>query len=599
MINTKESNTGKLGFSMVKKYKLNIFCVYSIFFLLLFLQFPLNDALPGNCDSLAVISLSNDYINRIGSFFSGETPTVFLYPEMHAYKFGESSIGGASLFIFFRLIGFNNIWSYYFFISSIFIFTAFSIFLLSRSYTKNSLAAFFSGLAFTCSSFTFANIDDSVVFFFAIPALSLLFLKRFLEGKSNYNILAAAILGGIQIYFNLYVFFYQTIFILIVMLFHFKRHRSFPQARWLSASMLIYLLLPIPFVQFYLHTLNNKQFYDIWMDLGMNDWATLEWKDFFKVTENNLLYSKVLGWKNTLTYWLDARKCAFLGFVLPLFAILGMRKAKKWRAEIITAAIIGLILCIGVNVGKSYHPKIVGLNGLLDWAIPSFKYMRVPFRSYFLFIFSLSLLAAYSLNDLQVWLQSKFNKLASKLIVLSIFALFIIESIPVPLRQFELGKHLEAPTAYAQFFQDKKEVVLDLPTSIWPGDTSAILHEYNRELIYMTWQTQHSNDAVTGLNGYYPLSRIKLQSIISDLPSRSAFDKLKEYDVTYIVFHKQMVIKQSASDPRLKRKTNPSYFQIVKEEELLTKLEKSSCLTKELDNETSYIFRIDYSCGGI
>jgi hypothetical protein len=146
----------------------------------------------------------------------------------------------------------------------------------------------------------------------------------------------------------------------------------------------------------------------------------------------------------------------------------------------------------------------------------------------------------------------------------------------MPFKAWPVAAHIEMPADYAQFAAatDAGAVFLDLPTAFnmrfedpdaWrdadprelvtrrPGQPELRVREmsmftsswdnifqYNREIIYLYWQSRHHRSTVSGLNGYFPTPRMIYQYWTARLPDPEAFGELKRYGVTVLVYHKNM-----------------------------------------------------------
>jgi hypothetical protein len=86
---------------------------------------------------------------------------------------------------------------------------------------------------------------------------------------------------------------------------------------------------------------------------------------------------------------------------------------------------------------------------------------------------------------------------------------------------------------------------MDLPSrrGLVFSDMHLDLNGYNREIIYMLWQTQHRQNTVNGVNGYYPPSRLRIDRLGARLPEPQAIRLLYDVGVRYLVYHPRMVVR--------------------------------------------------------
>lgn len=583
--------------------------LYVGFFLILFLQFPLNNALPGNCDTFFIIALSNTYIQKIQSFFTGNYFGTSMYPITNIFAYGESYPGICLLFSFFKLFGLNDIWAYYFFCVTIFSLTGFGIYLLATVFVR-PIFAWCAGFAFSCSNHAFAYIDDCYIIFFSLPAIALYFIFLYFKEKKKSLLFKAAFYGGAQVYFTPYVFVYQTLAICVVMainIFFSKPKIDQGIKRTIFTAICIYLLISAPFFIFYLsvnHSLNIIE-YVHWSAIKV---MSILPQSPFWVLSNNLIYPNLQtpDVQSIRVYWFITRFSVFSGTTLVVLAIISLFKLNRIKVQFVIIALIGIILAFGaaIRIGdKEFLTPI----GHLDLIFPFFQFLRVSMRAYFLVTLSLSILAAFSLEHIYKIFKTRIGAKAILIVPLFIIIHFF-ENTPFPLKSFPVKDFIEIPEDYYAFTKGlMNEVILDLPTYFkkdymnWDeslfndpnkfikkengqpkliiqgqnyyGDDFQPLLYYNRNLVYMNWQTHHRLNIISGIHGYLPTTRMIFQYYIDKIPDPHALAWLKKQKVTLIAFHKNMVLKD--------------------EEKILSGLENSSLLKKVEEGKTTTFFRFN------
>jgi len=547
---------------------------FTLFFLSLFSQFPLDKSIPGNCDSWLVISLSNTYMDKLRACVTDEEAGRAMFPVENVLAYGESAPGSALIFIFYRLLGLNDYLAYYGYISTIFILTAFGVYLLATLYVEFRLAALFAGFAFACSNLFFAHIDDSIIFFYFLPALSIFFLVRYFREQKKEFLFISALIGGLEVYFSVYVFIYETIALMVFFVCRFLNHPGKTAGeviRWCS----VYGIVACPFFLYYLSVLHNL---DIVIPFDPSDVITrmsLNLRDPFLILPGNLLY-KGIEPPSQGVYWMFVRHYAFIGWLVILMALVSLFKLNRENVQFWIIALLGIFLAFGFTIQIGDMQIHTPYYYLYRW-IPYLAFLRVTIRAYFLFSFAVSILSAMGLSLLMRWLRCTKGKSAF-LLVAAVIAVHFVENTPFPLKGYPVGQYVELPEEYRAFTDGAKgSVILDLPSrfsvtySNWneeifqepsefiykkrknqPGllidrgpqiflESHKNLFEYNRDIIYMNWQTKHKQNIVGGINGYFPTSRVIFQRKIMDLPKREALQWLKGQGVTHIVFHKDMV----------------------------------------------------------
>ena len=215
----------RTDFPLNKKYG-KYLILFGIIFLTLFWQFPINKSLPGNCDSLLAIALSNLYWEKIVLLFKGKSLATALFPALNVHAYGDYCTGLAAIFLFFKFLTQNDIWAYYFFITTIFTLNAFALFRFSLFFVTKPIFAVISALIFTLSNFSLTNIDDPNIIFFFFPLMGLFYFYKGIESGENKNFYRAFFLWGAQIYFGFYVFLLQFILVPILIIPKIKEKKS-------------------------------------------------------------------------------------------------------------------------------------------------------------------------------------------------------------------------------------------------------------------------------------------------------------------------------------------------------------------------------------
>lgn len=514
-------------------------------FLIFFLQLPLHGSLPGNIDTLLAISLSNVIREKFHLFFSGSIGYTVLYPTHDIIAYGENCYGLASLFIFFRLITGSDIWGYYLFLSLIFALNSFAVFKLSSLFTRTSDAAILAGIAFSFASFTLANVDDPNVVFVFFPVLALYFLERSLRRRSIFDFDMGVSLSGIQIWFGFYIFLFQFFTLLIFISFNRVRLNDFLDRKKFLWGGLIYFGASSPLLAVYVF---NHLRADVKSPYGGHhvfEATSLYWFSFLNVLKGNLIYNPLNNhYANSMdSHWARLRQSCFPGFLLPPLAVLGFWVSRGRTQVLKWIFFVFLIFALGVNI-PFLEPVIARL--------PLGSYLRVPLRGYFFALIPLVIFFAIGAERLSDWLLKKWPSERKGLLtgaILILGGIYVLENAEFPLARFEYRSLLEPPPAYVDFFRNasQRKILLDLPSSKLFLPNMPIRMEdrvwtYNREMIYMNWETFHHQIILNGINGYLPAEHMKLNEVIQQVPESKALNYLKSLGTNYLVFHKNLII---------------------------------------------------------
>jgi len=520
------------------------FIIYALFYLLLFLQFPLNNSIGAHCDGLLAVTISNSMFNYLGCIFTGVHFTTSMFPVENIFQYGESSFGCLIIIMFFKLIGCSDIYSWYFFVVTLFALNGLGMFLVSYHFTKNFHASIIAGFFLTCSNFVFINIDDIHVFFYFLTFLAIFFLLKHKETQKNKFLLISSVLMGLQIYTSLYAFAYGSIIFVVVFIYSLNYFRKIKYKKIIivACCATIYLIIIAPLILFYLRTKMSPNFFDpndMWQ--GVVSLYTIKFSDLFKVMPNSLFYSSSFQESSIL---FEIRRSAFIGFLfmgISLFCVI-----RYFRKYFIWVLFVFIGLLLSTNIIYSLFPFL----GVL----------RVPYRAYFITIIAFSILASIGIGSL-------FKKISTRkqlLITVVILSIHLIENIPYPfpLANFEtvqqealVKKDIKLGDGFCPInfipndklseavnHIDKNSAVLCLPSKNIFGDKYTGSLTYSREIIYMIHQTYFKRNMFNGLNGYYPKTRVLLQSYIEELPKETSLQQLITSGMTHIIFYKNMVL---------------------------------------------------------
>ncbi len=555
---------------------------YALFFALLFLPLPLRGELPGNCDTwLNGVALPNLMINRARAAWTGEDLGTPLYPETNVFAYGESAIGTSVLFGLFKLATGEDVSAYYFFVVLLLTLNGLGVVLLARWYVSDRIVAVFSGLAFSGSNYTLGNLDSPHTSFFFLAFAGLDQWKRYLSTRSRKALACAALLGGAQAYFSAYLFLFQSLAVLGVLLHHRWTRRSL-ESRPVLVAGLAQLAVAAPFFAFYLQATRSSNFSNPWEPTFLAEVHSLEPADLLRSLENNRIYpfdrvvrageisfrtqamiragilkledlthrdaATVLGKLSTPEdpkYFVYTRRCAFLGFVLYVLAFAGVRR-RSMRPELLALYAGALILSFGplIWIGEVMLPNVT--LPLYRWGIASV--LRVPARAFAFALLPVVLLASIGLE--RIGASRKLDRPWKRFLLFGLVtAAVLAENVPSPLKSFA-GRSLATPEPLVlEFFAGTRgSVILDLPSRLGGAlfRDSSDLFEWNREIIYMNRQTYHLQSTVNGVHGYFPRSRLRVQRLIEELPSQEALKELREIGVKFIVYHRTLELPWEA-----------------------------------------------------
>ena len=583
-----------------------VFIGCTVFFLILFAQFPIAGRISGNIDSWYAIAFPNVYLNELRELLGFGPFGSFLYPTENPLAYGETAAALAVVPMVLRAIGLGDVMTLYLFVSWVYAFTAFSVYLVATLYVRHRALAMMAGLAFSASNFLLAIIDSPHNAFFGIAFLSLYFFKRFLLTNRNRDFWFSAVLAGVQTYFSAYGFLLLFVALAVIGLTNIRQLlEAHGGLRRLFAYTAVVAGLIAPFFCFYLFRLTDHFSFRS-QALVFAEFNSLDPQALANPMPDNLIYPEghrfthqdAMSLNQRLaprdpsfftkdfllmagpgahpdeeSLWVSSRKRAFVGLSLYLLALTCFFQSFRGRREWVVLGVVGFIVSLGPTARFGDVMVPMPLYPLYEY-VPGFHMFRVPGRAFCLSLLALTILAAKGLGawvDRQ-WARSPRAPLWAAVIATS---LFVVENVPFPMRSFE-GKTLATPPEdYARFFSGIDEtVILNLPSGIGfaLAGSANDLNVFNREIVYTNWQTYHGHSIVNGVNGYIPHSRIATQRLIEALPNPEAVDGLARLGVRHIVYNKNLVLPE--------------------ERQQLQQLQNATALESVFESDSTAVFRI-------
>lgn len=577
-----------------------------VFFLALFAQFPLQGALPGNCDTLLAIALSNTYVSHIAAFLGFGPAGMSMYPA-GALMYGEKAPGVALVYALFKAAGLGDIDAYYLVVTLVFSLTGAGVFVFAGLFVRSFGARLFAAFAVACSNLMFTHLDDATIWFYFFPLLALTYLVRAGRDGDAGLLRRAAVVGGVQIYFSMYVFVYQTVLLAGLGAFFLLRRRRWG-LRAFGTNAALYAAIAAPLFATYVWAKFRLNIVDPWDPFFLIRILSLTLSDVLYAVPGNLLYGS-----EQLQTWYFTRHQNLIGLLVTAAGLYALARRREHRLVLGGMLAAGFLLALGpeLMLTHSLEPGIPApLYPAYHW-LPLAPYLRVPVRAYFIVLLAVSILAAMTLEELRARLA---KPLWAGAMLALFFGVHFVENVPFPFTAYKLERRLTAPAEYAAYLAGRPNaLVLDLPTDFhfeydnWSyaafadarafvaadpsrrplevSDVSTVANShadvfaYNRDMYYMNWQTQHRRNIVGGLNGYFPASRLIFDRFTKDLPSERALLWLRGQGVTHIAYHREMII---AGDPAV-----------------LYGLETSPLLRKVVDGERSQVFEFIAAAGAV
>lgn len=513
------------------------FWMYALFFFSLFIQYPLSDSLPGHSDTILNLSIFNDSFNRIIAFFQNENIGRAYYPEVFYEAFTELYWGHVLIFLPFKIMGLDDIWAYYIFISIIYTLNGLSVFYFFKYFKFSDYTSLLGGFLFSASAFAISQIEflNGIPYFLFF--LSLMIFFKYLDHKKLKYLYLSSILIGIQFYFSIYITIYFVAICASIFIYHYLKNKAtLIPFKLLFLSVIIGLFIIAPYIYIMIKYGFVNKGYSV-IDFSNVNQFSLHWTDLIRPLSSHTFYRDVFP--DILNNSFRIVSHGFLGFAFILLTILGIKDISKENKPLFfILLIIGIVFSAGPYLydGDIKIPaplylfyKDLGFGGA----------MRIASRAYSLIIFA-AIISILSLFD-------KIDAKGIRNIGITIFLiLFFLENIPQKFAQNHYAKHLIVPISMNEYLAQKnnKYVILTLPSSLFSGmkfrDDG--MSEHSREELYLYWQTKHKKNTVNGIGSYMSYNR----KHVDDMIHKNQWEDLQDkYQVSSIIFLKKYIIDKS------------------------------------------------------
>ncbi|MFP4475151.1 MAG: hypothetical protein ACLFOY_06290 [Desulfatibacillaceae bacterium] len=521
---------------------------FALLFALLFAWLPARNALPGNMDTVVILSFLNTNWQNFLSLFTGDCFGSVLFPTPFPYRFGEPHFLASIPYGLISSLGLGDVWNTYLLLVLIFATTAWSLYVFAGNWTENHWARVFAGLVLPASNFAFAQAEHVFLLAFVLPVLSMHFLMRFVRTGEAKHLKYSAVIGGVQAWVLVTGFVLQTFMLGALALFH--APSLVRNGRWRAALGYgwIYILIPAPLVAFHLWGRFDPVYINTWDVPLVMDVTALSFTDLFRVLENNRVYPRI-GFDEVVGYWSGQRRTIFMGLLAMLCMVLAFRRRPKEKLDLLFIVLVGAAFSFAVksvhwegrvfNVPFYYHPDF--------W--PG-HFLRTPSRLFLVCAVPMSVLAGLGLANLADAFRLRGRALV--LLFVAAAAVHLVENVPVPVRSWDY-EPFAPPPALVEHFEDRcGHVLLHLPTGNifrYPEDDE-LFYGANREVTYMYWQTYHRQYTVNGVQSYTPRHRWRVQGLVRRVfygGELSGLRELKRFGVDTVVFHKDLVFEEDAA----------------------------------------------------
>lgn len=495
--------------------------IYAIICLLFFLQFPLNNSLTGNVDTIANLAMFKHLKMQIDCFFGfRDFVPDFLYPVKNAWLLFGADFGSGIIHVFFNYLGFNDLWANYLYISLLFSLNSFSLFIL-LSYITNGgyVVTLILSLLFSFSHFTLANLENPNVLVFFPSFFSILYVLKFIKTSQSKFLLLSILLSGIQIYLSPTNFLMHLIIIIAILLLYQSKLAVIERIKFIAIYLFFLTFLVSPYVWVYIINYPGVAIERV----NIIHVLSLNLDDFFRVLPGHLYLES-----NTdeLNQWTLKIKSAFLGFVFFALLIISLFKVKRntiWKILFF----IGIFISIGPIIYLNNKPIVPNITYPLFSLIDIGRYITVPSRYFFISILSGVVLIGIFINTIKSASYRKF------IVVILLFSL--LENVPLKMEKYT--------NEFSQNILPDEELVKILENSpheniLFYSNFDDKLSEIRQEYIYMYWQYYINKNIFNGHIAVLTEDVLRLNNITRNLTYNNLNILIKEYNLSALVVFK-------------------------------------------------------------
>ncbi len=430
------------------------------------------------------------------------------FPESHTLAFSDAMIVPAVLAAPLAWLGVHQMTVYHLVFLSGFVLSGAAMFLLVRSLTQHTFAAFVAGFIFAFLPYRFMHYTHLELQLTMWMPLCLWALHRAVREER----LAFGLLTGLLLALQTLSSWYYGIFlatylvpVAVVLLIGEGSRRLAPSLRALIAGGLLAVVIVAPL---------SRPYFEARRSVGERG---IDEIGFYSATPMNYVaaHPRNVTFGSLTSKWGGQERELFQGFAVLLLALVGVWPPLSAARM---AYVAGLLLALEISFG---------VNGLLypwlhDYVLP-YRGLRVPARMAILVGFSLAILAGY--GTARVCRLAERRRLVSIAVMVAIVSVLYVE--------YRSRLKIEdvwrmPPPIYDQLPDDPKTVVVNVPM---------IRPDMAYEPTYMYFSTFRWHRLANGYSGFSPASYMELVDAMATFPDSRSVAELRRRGVQYVVVH--------------------------------------------------------------
>jgi hypothetical protein len=539
------------------KIKLVVFCFvfFVVTFGLIFLPFPLHQSFIGNIDIWFYVWQWNDYFNHITH---SSVPGQVLYPEENYRALVDSAFGYGIIFSVFKAFVRSDIWVFYLVLVSILSLNSIAFTLILNQFKIPIKISAVMAFCLFANNFVLSNLENFNAYTFFPGFLAIYIWLKVIRSRSRIRFLWLVISGllvGAQIYYSIYLFLFQFVFWLVLIL------SMGWERRYIGAYFIMFgsmLLMVFPFFS------QRQELSDYLQDPVLQDMlfksneshSIFFMKDWIRVNVGNLIYPAMTDIQNP---WRYGARSAFFGFsTYGLFFISVFYFWKKGKGKLLfwvgLLLFIAMMLSTGPMLRTPHYSFITPIGWVNEW-LPGTLVIRHLFRAHLLTIAGSLFLIAMFFKEINVHHTRMVN-----ICLVFFLVVFSIENIPFKAAKYQSSHYTQPPNELVDVLKMVPEEsklfflpscqILDSESQITTG-----FNPMNREYIYMAWKNRLPYNIFNGRMGYLTNTGYNNTLLTCDLTTENYQKLMADNDIDYFVLVRDFV------DERFLEKTLPTILE--------------------------------------
>jgi hypothetical protein len=507
---------------------------FVVYFILLFILFPINNAFIGNSDAIVHVAYFYEHLHELQAYFTGKDFGNAYYPAEGIGAYMETYFGETLFFFIGKMLTGSDVWAFFVLYVGMYALNGWSVYLLSNYYSKHVSAAFVAGIIFSSSCFMMSTLElMNGVAFFCIP-ISIFFLERFIDFKKYRYLGWSAIFLSITSLFSAYHFFMGSLVYFVLVITRYKNVMQFDFKK-LVAVVIPAVIIVIPLFEKILASDISNAYNPISGAENVYALFSMNLNSFITSIPGNLIYPR----PDEIEYAIKTSYRGNLGVLCWVLFFIGISQKSLRRYTYLIILLVATAVSFGPYTFINGHK--INLPTAFIYESEFFgTFFRMPGRAFVISNFIIALFCAVGLKTI----LDKYKIKKSILIIIPVVFLFTIENQAIPPYIYQHDNLVKVPKEYEAIKKDEPTNIADFPSSLFT-ETGYVngISEFTREYRYHYWQSRHHQNTLNGSASYFPDARMKNNQLMMQITDANHLEELiKINQLDYLVFHKDLVL---------------------------------------------------------